>query len=193
LTSNQENIFRIFEKILKHDKKRVGRWLGYANKLLKAYSINGRYERHWTALDIVMELISRMCEEKRNWNQERVKDLDHYIYKNIGSIVEDIFRCRKIIKPGDIIKPSSKKGRVTVPFPNGFIADNGDIDRKIDINTKLEKCYNELLKDEDCAIVFLEWKDGKTSRMISENLGINIAEVENIKKRIRYHLKNNMN
>jgi DNA-directed RNA polymerase specialized sigma subunit len=64
-----------------------------------------------------------------------------------------------------------------------------DIERK----EQLERCYKELLEDDDCALVFLEWKEGKTSKDISDSLGITVEEVERNKKRLRYKLRKRFN
>jgi RNA polymerase sigma factor (sigma-70 family) len=191
LTSAQSKIFEEIKSAYK-DRKRVRRWLVVADRYLKSYN-NDKFERHWTAEDIVNEVITKTLENKRKWIPEKVPDLDKFIFTTIRSVVDDKVGDRNRVLPQKE-KVQARRG----DFENDLIEINNKTDKdyilhdieRIEI---FEKCYNELLEDDDCAIVFLEWKEGKTSKDIAVSLGISVEEVERIKKRIRYNLNKNIN
>lgn len=68
-----------------------------ADRYLKYYS-RGKFERHWTANDILAELFTKILEGERNWDPEQVPDFNKFILQNIRSIVEGRFRYETLLK-----------------------------------------------------------------------------------------------
>lgn len=192
MSNNLELAIEKIEYAIKIKKKILKGWLVVADRYLKSYT-KGIYERHWTAEDIVQELIEKILSGERNWDPETVPDFNKFMYTNIRSIVEGKLKSRQIVETVDNYYPEKEKSRVKKILPRGLTADNPDIYNEIDNYDKIGKCYDKLLEDEDAALVFLYWKDGNTSKEIAENLGISVIEVERIKKRIRYHLNQKIN
>jgi len=184
-------IFEEIEKAYK-DKKRIKRWIVVADRYLKSYG-NDRFERHWKAEDIVQELITLILEGKRNWNPEKAPDLDQYIYLNILSIIDGKLRNRKIVLPPKAMVVSKDGEKEIDLIETHHKTDKDYITAELERSEKLEACYNKLLKDEDAALVFLEWKLTDKTKDIAESLGITDLEVEKHKKRIRYNLKKGLN
>jgi RNA polymerase sigma factor (sigma-70 family) len=192
LNSNLELAIEKIEYAIKIKNKALKGWLVVADRYLKFYS-KGIYERHWTAEDIVYELIERILAGERKWDSERVPDFNKFMYSNIRSIVAGKLKSRQIVETVDNYYPDVKESRVKKVLPRGLTADNPEIWRDIETYDKIEISYNKLLEDEDAALVLLYWKEGNTSKKIAESLGISVIEVERIKKRIRYHLKQKIN
>jgi RNA polymerase sigma factor (sigma-70 family) len=180
------------ESAYKHDKKRSKSWINVAAKYLNLYSSN-RFENHLTAPDIVMEVINKILNGERNWDHHKVPEFDKFMYSTIQSIVEGKYRYRMHVESVDNFEPSAKNGKVYRGLIPGQYADNHDSAHLIHIKDKLERCYNELKDDDECGLVHMEWLHDKTNVQIAENLGITTAEVEKIKKRIRYQLNKKIN
>ena len=187
MTVSQKKIFEEIEKAYKN-KSRIKNWLVVADKYLKSYG-NDKFERHWKAEDIVMELIRKMLEGKRVWNTEQCPDLNKFMYMNIRSIVDSKLKNRKRVLPGKVKVRTRYGDKETDLVETNHKTEKDYILQEIEFTEKLESCYEQLLNDEDCALVFLEWKEDKTSREIAESLGISVGDVERIKKRIRYKIK----
>ena len=191
MTSSQSKIFEEIE-LAYGDKERVKKWLVVADRYLKSYN-NDKFERHWTAEDIVNEVITKTLENKRKWIPKNVPDLDKFIFMTIRSVVDDKLGNRdKVLPPTEKIYAGDDDKEIDL-IENNNKTDKDYILHDIERTEKFEKCYNELLEDDDCALVFLEWKEGKTSKDIAVSLGISVEEVERIKKRIRYNLNKNIN
>jgi DNA-directed RNA polymerase specialized sigma24 family protein len=191
LDNSIEKAIKEIETAFRNEQQRSKSWINVAGKYLKFYGSNG-FENHYTAEDIVMELINKLLNGERNWDIEKVPDFDHFMYQNIQSIVEGKLRSRKIVESVDSFKPNAKAGKVFRGLKPGQYADNRDTGELIDLKNKLERCYNELSGDDECGLVFLEWLQGKTSIEISESLGITVNDVERIKKRIKYQFNNKL-
>lgn len=192
MSSSYYSAIEKIELALTVKKNHFKKWLVVADRYLKYYS-NGKYERHLTAEDVVQELITKILEGKRNWNPEKQPDFDQFMFLNIRSIVEGKFRARNKVESVEDFYPDNSETGVKHNFNKNLIAENEDPADAIDRNDKIEECYNEILDDEDAALVFLEWKKGKTSRQIAEELGMEVAEVERCKKRIIYKLNKKFN
>jgi len=187
LTISQKKIFEEIENAYK-DKSRIKNWLVVADRYLKSYR-NDKFERHWRAEDIVMELIGKILDGTRVWDPEKCADLDNFIYMNTRSIVDGKFKNRDKVLPQKVNASTRYGDRETDLIETNHKTDKYYILHEIELKEKLENCYKQLSDDDDCAIVFLEWKEGKTTREISESLGITVEEVERIKKRLRYKIK----
>jgi len=180
-------IFEEIEKAYKN-KDRVKKWVTVADRYLKSYG-NGRFERHWTAEDIVNEVITKILEGVRNIEPSELHKLDKYICLDIRSVIDGKFRSRKIVLPPKR-KIANKEGEKEIDLiENNYTTEKDYIQYGLERKENLEKCYKELMNDEDAALVFLEWKEGKKSQEIADSLGIPVIEVGKIKKRIRYNLK----
>ena len=46
-----------------------------------------KYERHWTPEDIIKEVIARVLEGKRNYDPDKYKSVDDFIFKTMKSII----------------------------------------------------------------------------------------------------------
>lgn len=167
--------------------KRSKSWINVADKYLKFYRTNGS-ENHYTSEDIVMELIDKILSGERNWDPERVPDFDQYMFQNIQSLVEGKFRKRKVVESVESFEPVAKTNKTFKGLLPGQYVEDHDVGDLIDINERLEKCYNDLCDDDECGVVFLEMLKGKSSIEIAEYLYSDVAEIERIKKRIRYKL-----
>jgi len=187
LTVSQKKILEEIENAYK-DKSRIKKWYVVADRYLKSYG-NDKFERHWKAEDIVMELTGKILDGKRSWDSEHCPNFDRFICMNIRSIVDSKLRNRKRVLP--------QKERIQVRYGDketdlvetNYITDKDYILYNIELTEKLEKCYDLLSDDDECALVFLEWKEEKTSLEIADSLGITVEEVERIKKRLRYKIK----
>lgn len=170
------------------NKNRSKSWINVAGKYLKLYS-NDKFENHYQPNDIVMELINKILSGERNWDPDRVPDFDQFIYLNIRSIVEGKFRVRNLVESVEVFEPAAKNGKVYKGLQEGQYEKEPHYEQLIDVDDKLTKCYDILSSDEECGIVFLEMLNGSTSIQIAEYIGADVAEVEKIKKRIKYKLK----
>jgi len=170
------------------NKNRSKSWINVAGKYLKYYS-SDKYENHYQPDDIVMELIDKILNGRRNWDPDRVPDFDQFIYMNIRSLVEGKFRNRNIVESVPVFEPSAKAGKVYKGLQDDQYEKEPEYEQLIDHNDKLSKCYDILSSDEECGVVFLEMLNGSTSIQIAKYIGTDVAEVEKIKKRIKYKLK----
>lgn len=180
------------ESAYMHNKKRSKSWINVAAKYLKLYGSN-RFENHLTAPDIVMEIINKILNGERKWDHNKVPDFDRFMYSTIQSVVEGKYRYRTQVESVNNFKPEAKKGKTYRGLIAGQYADNHDTAHLIHIRDKLERCYNELKHDDECGLVFIEWLHDKSNVQIAESLGITPAEVEKIKKRIKYQLNKRIN
>jgi hypothetical protein len=180
------------EDAYKHNKNRAKSWINVAAKYLKLYSSN-RFENHLTAPDIVFEIITKILHGERKWDHYKVPDFDRFMYATIQSVVEGKYRYRTQVENVNDFKPEAKKGKTYTGLIAGQYADNHDTAHLIHIRDKLERCYNELKHDDECGLVFMEWMQDKSNVQIAESLGIKPADVEKIKKRIRYQLNKKLN
>lgn len=187
MSNNLELAIEKIEYAIKIKKKILKGWLVVADRYLKSYT-KGIYERHWTAEDIVQELIEKILSGERNWDPETVPDFNKFVYQNIRSIVGGKLKNRQTVETVANFYPGIEESRVKKVFSSGLVVDNSDVANEIDINDKIEKSYSRIMDDDECALVFLEWKENKTSKEIAGSLGIDVADVERIKKRIRYTL-----
>jgi len=190
LSDGNQEVIKIFIDVMRNDRPRLGKWATVAQKYLDFYGKN-KFERHWTADDILQEVIERIFTEKRNYNEKAYKGIDDFIYKTIRSVIEDSFRSRNKVEPSEEYVETDEGGDYKNKFEKKHRTPPDYIQIEFEINEKLEKCYNELLQDEDAALVFLEWKKGNTSKDIADELGMKLPDVESAKKRIRYKLTNN--
>ena len=184
-------IFEEIEKAYKN-KDRVKKWVTVADRYLKSYG-NGRFERHWTAEDIVNEVITKLLEGDRKIEPGDLHKLDRFIYMDIRSIIDGKFRNRKVVLPPKAMVVSKDGEKEIDLIETHHKTDKDYIILELERSEKLETCYNKLLKDEDAALVFLEWKLTDKTKDIAESLGITDLEVEKHKKRIRYNLKKGLN
>lgn len=187
MTVSQKKIFEEIENAYK-DKARIKKWYVVADRYLKSYG-NDKFERHWKAEDIVMELTGKILEGKRPWDTEHCPDFDRFIYMHIRSIVDGKLRNRKRVFPQKEKVLSRYGDKETDLIEINNITEKDYIIDDIERTEKLEYCYKLLSDDDECALVLLEWQDEKTSREIADSLGITVAEVERIKKRLRYKIK----
>lgn len=187
MNNNLELAIEKIEYAIKIKKKEFKGWLVVADRYLKYYS-KGIYERHLTAEDIVYELIEKILSGERNWDPEKTPNFNQFMYANIRSVVQGKLKSRQIVETVDNYYQKDEESRVKKFLPRGLAADNPDICNEIDTLDKIEKCYDRIMDDEECALVFLEWLEEKTSIEIGESLGLSVQEVERIKKRIRYNL-----
>ena len=191
MTSSQSKIFEEIENAY-NDKRRVKKWLAVADRYLKSYG-NDIFERHWEGKDIVMELITLLLEDERHYNPDKYKNFDQFVYSSIQSITEGKLKSRQRVLPQKT-KVQARHGEQEIDLIEiNNKSDKDYILNDIERTEKLEKCYNRLLEDDDCTLVFLEWKEGNSSKDIAHSLGIAVEEVERIKKRIRYNLNKNIN
>jgi RNA polymerase sigma factor (sigma-70 family) len=189
LSSGNKEIIKVFVEAFTKDKSRLKKWAAVAQKYIDLYG-KKRFERHWTAEDILKEVITRVLEEKRNYNPEAYKDVDDFIYKTIQSIVWDEFRNRNKVTSSEKYIENDDGGEFVNIYENKHRTENDTIEKDFEIKEQLTTSYNQLLEDEDAALVFLCWKQGSTSQDIADELGIKLSNVESAKKRIRYKLTN---
>lgn len=193
MTNANQEIIDAFKEAFSTNKKRLERWTAVAQRYLDLYSKN-KFERHWEAEDILMELIAKIMEGVRNYNPDKYKNADDFIYKSIRSIIDDELGNKNRVESFDKYEGEGIDGERT--FTNTVEirhkTDKDEIHLNYIIKEKLESAYEKLLGDEDAALVFLEWQKGLTSSEISESLGLELKEVEQAKKRIRYTLTNGL-
>ena len=188
ISGNQE-IIKVFEEAFTKDKSRLKKWATVAQRYIDFYG-KKRFERHWTAEDILKEVITRVLEGKRNYNPEVYKVVDEFIYKTIQSIVWDEFRNRNKVTPAEKYIENDDGGEFVNIYENKHRTENDKIQKDYEIKEQLTTSYNQLLEDDDAALVFLCWKQGSTSQDIADELGTELSKVESAKKRIRYKLTN---
>lgn len=193
MTNANQEIIDAFKEAFSTNKKRLERWTAVAQRYLDLYSKN-KFERHWEAEDILMELIAKIMEGVRNYNPDKYKNADDFIYKSIRSIIDDELGNKNRVESFDKYEGEGIDGERT--FTNTVEkrhkTDKDEIHLNYIIKEKLESAYEKLLGDEDAALVFLDWRKGLTSSEISESLGLELKEVEQAKKRIRYTLTNGL-
>ena len=189
MSSGNQEIIKVFEEAFTKDKSRLEKWTVVAQKYIDYYG-KKRFERHWTAEDILKEVVTRVLEGKRNYNPDVYKGADDFIYKTIKSIVEDEFRNRNKVTSTDKFVENDEGGEYVNIYENNYKTEVDTIEKNYEIEEKLTRSYNQLLEDEDAALVFLCWKQGSTSQDIADELGTELSKVESAKKRIRYKLTN---
>lgn len=184
-------IIDAFEEAFTVKKHRLKRWLVVADRYLKFYG-NDKFERHWTAEDILNEVITKVLTGERNYNPEKYKGVDDYIFKTIRSIVDNEVGNRRLVCPAEDYGGDDEDGspELVNVIEQVHATEKEQIHKNYIINEKLESSYQKLLEDEEAALVFLDWQKGLKSNEIAESLGIELEEVELAKKRIRYKLNN---
>lgn len=187
MESADHELIKAFEDVITWDKKRLKDWISVAAKWLDIYG-NKIFERHWTPEDIIKEVMARVLEGKRKYNPEKYKSVDHFMHLTIKSIVDDELKARRSVVPMEKFADSEDGGDFKNLYEQKHKTENDFIQKDFEIQEKLEKCYQQLLNDDDTALVFLYWKDGMTSQDIADELGIEKSKVEAAKKRIRYKL-----
>ena len=100
MKNNLELSIEKIEYAIKHKRIHFKAWLVVADRYLKYYT-KGMYERHWTAEDIVSELIDKILHNERIWDPKRVPDFNKFIFQNIRSIVEGKLRVRSVVENVD--------------------------------------------------------------------------------------------
>ncbi len=186
MESSEHDIIKVFQDVCTWDKVRRRNWINVASRWLDIYG-NKIFERHWTPEDIIKEVITRVLEGKRKYNPQNYKNIDHFIYWTIRSIIDDELGTRRSVIPMEKFIDSEEGGDFKNLYEQKYKTENDFIQKEFEIRQKLEKCYQIILeKDEDAALVLLCWKEGMTTQDIAEYLGIKKSEVEAAKKKIRY-------
>lgn len=187
MESAEHDLIKTFEDVITWDKKRLKDWTSVAAKWLDIYG-NKIFERHWTPEDIIKEVITRVLEGKRKYNPNKYKSIDDFIFRTMKSIIFDEVKKRRAVAPMEKFVDTEEGGQYINLYEKEHKTENDFIQKDFEIQEKLEKCYQQLLNDDDTALVFLYWKDGMTSQDIADELGIEKSKVEAAKKRIRYKL-----
>lgn len=185
---NQE-VVNAYKDAITTNKKRLKKWIAVIQKYLDYYGKN-RFERHFEPHDILQEMIERVIKGSRQYHQNSYKSIDDFVYKTCWSIIEEKHRNKSRIEPAETYRQTKDGGEYINKFEKKHITESNYIQDTLEIKDKLEICYNQLLKDDEAALVFLYWKQGHTSKDLAKETGLTLAQVESAKKRIRYKLNN---
>lgn len=181
---------KIIEKTLR-TKSILKKWVVVADRYLRLYT-NNMFERHLTAQDIIQEFCLRVLTQKRNWDPEKQADFNQFAFNSFRSIIEGLVSARKIVKPGIQNSINQANDEFQISYDK-YATEKDAIFTNFETDETLEWMRNKLLgdpanPDDDCGLVFLLWKEGRSSKEIAEYFNNDVSEVENIKKRIRYKL-----
>lgn len=185
---NQE-VINAYKDAITTNRKRLTKWISVIQKYLDYYGKN-RFERHFEPHDILQEMIERVIKGTRKYHQNRYKSVDDFVYKTCWSIIEEKHRNKNRVEPAEKYMQTEDGGDYINKLEKKHITEKDYIQNSVEIEDKLEICYNQLLEDEEAALVFLYWKEGYTSKDLAEETGLTVAQVESAKKRIRYKLTN---
>ena len=163
-----------------------GAWLEQADKLIKI-KLNGRASQPYSAADIVNEIISKVIDDVRAWDMERVPDINKFMYMQIRSVVDNKYRKERKIVSGEKFNPDD--GSFSVIDDMELKLELSEIYKQQDIREAFTCCYNEIEKDTEMGVVFLSWREGNDSQEIAEEFGLTVNQVEAIKQKIRRRLK----
>ena len=110
------------------------------------------------------------------------------MYVQIKSKVWDIVQTakREIIKP--VYKEDKFGNKKDAFIENNYFISLEEIEYIANIEEFKKICCKILEEDDDAHAVFLEMMEGKQNIGISESLGLEVRDVENIKKRIHNRL-----
>lgn len=188
---NEENqeVLDAYAEATTKDKKRLARWIAVVQKYLDYYGKN-KFERHYEPVDILQEMIERVIKGTRNYHSDRYKSIDDFIYKTCWSIIEEKHRNKNRVEPADKCIETKDGIDFINKYEKKHVTEKEYIQNSVETEDKLSNCYNQLLEDEEAALVFFYWKQGYTSKDLSEETGLTIKQVESAKKRIRYKLTN---
>ena len=188
MESAEYDPIKVFEDVFTRDKKRLKRWMNVASRYLDLYG-NKVFERHWTPVDILQEVVTRVLEGNRKYNPEKYKNFDQFIFWTIKSIVYDEVKKRRAVVPSEKYTKTGDGGEFVNLLEQKHKTDGDYIQEDCHYKTEFEKFYQQILdKDDDAALVLLCWKDEMTNQEIASELGMDVSEVEAAKKRIRYTL-----
>lgn len=187
MESAEHDIIKVFEDVCTWDKVRRRNWINVASRWLDIYG-NRIFERHWTPEDTIKEVMARVLEGKRKYDPKKCKNIDQFVYWTIRSIIDDELGTRRSVIPMEKFIDTEDGGDFKNLYEQKHKTEDDYIQKDFEVKEKLEKCYQQLLEDEEAAIVFLYWKDGMTSQDIADELGMEKSKVEAAKKRIHYKI-----
>lgn len=170
--------------IIQSDKAKVKEWLNHAHKFIRIY-LNGN-SKMIRAEDIVGDILLKMVNGVRNWDQEKV-DINAFMYNSIRSHVAGIAKKENRMESTDKYIPESDTFESNFEEKDCLTLD--EIHLEQDIREKLEIVRRKLRDDDDCEIVFNCLREGMKESEIAEDLGISRSEVRNIIRRIRYKIR----
>ena len=145
--------------------------------------------------DVVQIVIEKIISLKRKWYRDTIPEFPKFIRLSIISYIKNEKKRKEIIEPvensddiydwegnfredlfEDLIQESLRQSYAE----NNFA---------IDFDKLLDRCYAEFEKDENVFFVFDARINGEKSNIqIAKQIGIEIKEVENALKKIKYHI-----
>jgi len=151
-----------------------------ANRMLKARLGNG-HEKAMMGNDVVMELIEALYTGRRKWNREAMPDLEPWLYSQLRSAVSNTLkREKKFQVPNDC---EDEDDSYADAGEEAF-SDHDPVQDYVDEET-LNRIRKKLKPDPEAEAVFEELTKDSGNQEIADDLGLDIQEVVNAKRRIQ--------
>lgn len=174
-----------FKEALGKDDGLYEKWVQYAERLVRLYS-NGN-EFYFQGTDVVAELVEKTIEGVRVWDMERVS-LSTFMYKNIKSVIYD--KCQreyKKITTRDNCTTINDNTETRIGIDNFAFTDHERIEEAYTKKEFFNLLEKEIMDDNECIEFYLGIRENRynhtKNKEISEVLGMNVKDVENLKKR----------
>jgi len=147
--------------------------------------------------DIALKAITDVLDGTRNWDPEKSPDFLKYLQFSVcRSIISNLYNLdsHKRKEPANQSDYFKTDGYLEFEYYSGTQINFGlSFEQHIDNGIFLKHLETELCDDEIGQMVLLSVLDGNTSRVIAKDLGIEVNEVSNAKKRIKRAAENILN
>ena len=195
----KREVINAFRDAFENDKGIYEKWVQYAEKLVRVYN---KKEVYFQGHDVVAELVQKTIEGVRIWDMERVS-LNKYMYRNIESIISNKSQreYKKAVTKDNYVS-NDEEGETLLQFDNLLHTDNSIIENEFTRKEFFELLEEEIMNpakggcsaDNGCIELYFGIRensfDHTKNKEISEVLGMDMKDVENLKKRFMRHCDN---
>ena len=191
-TASPEEATEELEMVLKKDPDTFLKLVHYAHKKIK-YFYKGGNIAGYTGMDIVQITLEKIIKGIRKWNRNKIPDFTNFLYVATFSVIRAAHKKEKkfiTLDPYDA-EGEFDENRFPEFIKKCYAEDFRDKIFGTDFESLLAGLQKDLEEDVNAYFVLEEILEGNDSNIeISAKLGIDIKEVVNAKRRIKYKTDN---
>ncbi len=184
-----EQIYEQIEKLFEEDGRAYLKLIARVDQAIRKWKLHHR-AKFIEAPDLVHEAITKICDSKRAWDAERHPILEDFIYCVVISLIKNYERkSKKFVYACDLTGKNNEEDEEYDYFETVPSETMDEINSKEERGELIERMYQILGDETEEYCVFDEIIKGNKNQEIATSLGIEVREVENIKKRIVRKIK----
>ncbi len=180
------------EKVMKENPDCFLKLVHYAHKKIR-YFYKGGNIAGYTGMDIVQITLEKIIKGIRKWNRKKIPDFTSFLFVATFSVVRAAHKKESKFITLDLYDGEGKLDENRFPefIKECYSEDFRDKIFRKDFESLLANLQKDLEEDVNAYFVFEEILEGNDSNIaISSKLGIDVKEVVNAKRRIKYKANN---